>query len=84
MLCSTVESARPADGRCCPLLPQQVYTVYANTRDEQDYTWHEVNKRLGEAKPATTSRTFGDGKDATSVDYCYKVRGTAGESCQSF
>jgi hypothetical protein len=52
-----------------------VYAVYANTRDEQDYTWHEVNKRLGEVYPPATTRTFGNGKATTSIDYRYKVGG---------
>jgi hypothetical protein len=48
-----------------------VYTIYANTRDETDYTWHEVNKRLGEPKPDSTTRPFG--KSKTAIDFRYKV-----------
>jgi hypothetical protein len=48
--------------------------VYANTRDEQDYTWHEVNKCLGEVKAPAGTRPWAVGCSATSIDFRYKVR----------
>lgn len=56
------------------LVSPQVYMVYTSSRDEADYTWHDVNKRLGEARPDATTKTFGGGKQATSIDYRYKAK----------
>jgi hypothetical protein len=58
-----------AAARCHPL---QVYMVYANSRDEVAYTWYEVNKRLGDARPAAAKVPFNPAQE-TVVDLRYKV-----------
>lgn len=46
--------------------------VYANSRDEVAYTWYEVNKRLGEARPGAATVPFNPAQE-TVVDLKYKV-----------
>jgi hypothetical protein len=53
--------------------------VYANSRDEVSYTWYEVNKRLGEARPGAATVPFNPAQE-TVVDLRYKVRQTAEQS----